>query len=1180
MLKFLTSRTLLGAIGIAALCTLIYILGPLFAFGEARPLESATARWGLIGLIVALWIGRRIFAFLQARQAARKLTEGMIQAPAQAAPDASAEEIATLGNRFKEAVAVLNASKGKSGRLNLYDLPWYVIIGPPGAGKTTALINSGLHFPLAERFGPEAIRGIGGTRDCDWWFTDDAVLIDTAGRYTTQDSDANVDQASWHGFLGLLKKYRKRRPINGILIAISISDLMTQSEQERLDHVRAIRARLAELEEQFGIRFPIYVMFTKCDLISGFSEYFDDLGQSDRSQVWGTTFPYSDDPEADILGLFDDEFDKLGARLKDRMLERVNRESDPRRRVLIHGFPKQVSLLKPQIGSFLKDVFAGNRYESAPLLRGFYLVSGTQEGTPVDRLLGSLSRTFGLAEGAVPQPRGPGKSYFITNLLRDVAFGEAGLAGTNRKLERRLSALNGAGYVAVGLAVIAAVATWLYSYSQVSGDLEQASANAANAKEQLASISASNLDPLAVVPALDELRNIPGGYADELEDSGRWQFGLSQDRKIGDISKLSYRRLLEQAYLPRILLRLEAQLARGAASPDYTYEALKAYLMLDSKDHYNPDAIRAFLELDWIANLRREVSTEQRTALTEHLVALLERRVVPLPLPLDDTVIRRARNEIRSLPLEDRIYGRLKRTMAVDGKGFNPRQAAGGSLSDLVFVRKSGTPMNEALPPVFTKAAYQKVFVSESRATTKAVADEAWWILGEDEKLSVKREEQLLAGVRDRYLEEFAKTYSDLLLDIGLAPFTTPKEATAIFSVLSREEDSPLLQLLNGISAETTLDELGSDASITARVESGAAEAMQKLRDVIGSRSQQAEGLTDLVVSNNVSQRFRSLNQLVAGEEGAAKPVDRLIGLFAELFAYMSTVANEAAGGAIPPHVQSQGQAVLQQMRLEAERQPEMLVGEMLDTSVQRSVAITTGGLRAYLNDLWQSGPLAECQQAVSGRYPISQSSSQTIRLDDFGQYFGYGGTVETFFNTHLKAYVDTSRIPWRPKQTGNIPIKMNSNALRAFEYADTIKRTFFRQGSKQPSVSFDLRPLEMDTRLSQFLLDLEGKQISYEFGPKNTAYMQWPGPEPGSEIRLEMRERQSGRTMMSRSQGPWAWFRLLDGSQMRSTNVSERFEVTFTVDGHTAIYDLTARSAFNPFSLSQLRNYQCPSQL
>ena len=112
-------------------------------------------------------------------------------------------------------------------------------------------------------------------------------LIDTAGRYTTQDSDEAVDAASWKGFLGLLKKYRRRQPINGALIAISLADLSTQSESDRIANARAIRKRIRELHDELGVRFPIYVLFTKTDLVAGFVEFFDDLGREDRNQVWG-----------------------------------------------------------------------------------------------------------------------------------------------------------------------------------------------------------------------------------------------------------------------------------------------------------------------------------------------------------------------------------------------------------------------------------------------------------------------------------------------------------------------------------------------------------------------------------------------------------------------------------------------------------------------------------------------------------------------------------------------------------------------------------------------------------------------------------------------------------------------------------------------------------------------------
>ena len=138
------------------------------------------------------------------------------------------------------------------------------------------------------------MRGVGGTRNCDWWFTDEAVLIDTAGRYTTQDSDQAVDGAAWLGFLRLLKKHAAAPAAQRRAGRDQPADLPLLGETERQAHARAIRRRVRELHDELGVRLPVYVLFTKADLIAGFIEFFDDLGKEEREQVWGMTFPLDD----------------------------------------------------------------------------------------------------------------------------------------------------------------------------------------------------------------------------------------------------------------------------------------------------------------------------------------------------------------------------------------------------------------------------------------------------------------------------------------------------------------------------------------------------------------------------------------------------------------------------------------------------------------------------------------------------------------------------------------------------------------------------------------------------------------------------------------------------------------------------------------------------------------------
>ena len=202
-------------------------------------------------VLLLIWLGVNLLLDLRRSASATRRWPPASPRPTPAQDAAAADEVAALGDKLKTSLALLRKARGTQGYL--YEQPWYVIIGPPGAGKTTALLNAGLKFPLAAEMGQGAVAGVGGTRLCDWWFTEEAVLIDTAGRYTTQDSDAGVDKAGWEGFLDLLKRTRQRQPLNGVIVAIALADIAAAPREERLAHARAIRKRIKELTARLGL---------------------------------------------------------------------------------------------------------------------------------------------------------------------------------------------------------------------------------------------------------------------------------------------------------------------------------------------------------------------------------------------------------------------------------------------------------------------------------------------------------------------------------------------------------------------------------------------------------------------------------------------------------------------------------------------------------------------------------------------------------------------------------------------------------------------------------------------------------------------------------------------------------------------------------------------------------------
>ena len=279
-------RGLSGLVGALLLSTLIWLFAP-----ALLGTESLVVRILLTAVPIVVWLVVLVVLVMLRQKRDAALISGATEtaersAKADAATLAAAEEERVIGQRLTEALGAMKSAAGAKGNY-LYERPWYVIIGPPGSGKTTAIQNSGLDFPLVAG----RVAGVGGTRNCDWWIAEQAVLIDTAGRYTTQDSDAGADKAGWERFLDLLRRERPRQPLNGVIVAFGADMLSRLDADGRQTHALAVRRRVSELEQKLGQKLPVYFLVSKVDLVVGFTEFFDDLDREARSQVWGMTFP-------------------------------------------------------------------------------------------------------------------------------------------------------------------------------------------------------------------------------------------------------------------------------------------------------------------------------------------------------------------------------------------------------------------------------------------------------------------------------------------------------------------------------------------------------------------------------------------------------------------------------------------------------------------------------------------------------------------------------------------------------------------------------------------------------------------------------------------------------------------------------------------------------------------------
>ena len=1191
-------RWVLTVAGLLLVALLIWFVGPLIAIAGKVPLGSAWIRIALIALMFAgygvrLWWKRR-----KARLRNQAMIVELGDTPVVPDPHTAlaAADVAAMEERVARALDLMRETRvGKKGEF-VYELPWYVIIGPPGAGKTTALKNSGLDFPVAHALGDEPLRGLGGTRTIEWWFTDQAVLIDTAGRYTTQDSDEAVDAQAWKGFLDLLRRYRPRQPVTGIIVAISVTDLTGADESAAVAHGRAVRARINEVQTAFGVRTPIYIVLTKLDLLAGFTEFFDDMSSHEREQVWGETWPLADaaaGPASVAVpgpqGL-EAAFDGLVERLDARVLMRVQAEQDMARRGLIFAFPQQVASLRQPLGQMLATIMRETKYEPRPFVRGFYFTSGTQFGRPIDRLLGALSARFGLplATGRAEPARG--RSYFLRDLLTKVVFPEAALAGRDPREERRarlvrLGTIGGAAAVTLLL-----LGLWTYSYVRNAALTERLGDRSTALAKQIAALPpgpVSDSDVMQVLEALEAARALPFASTAALDDrSPGFSWGIGQSGRFRVQVDGAYRNLLNRQFLPRLLLGLEDRLSALAAEPPAEgrdnraaiYAALRLYLMLGRAPGAPLDraTILAAFDDDWAERLPGEEQAPARAALHRHLATLL---AGPMQPPrLNATVIADARARVASLGPGERVYAQMLADPALRAlPEWTLAQVPGVGTSRL-FTRRSGKALTAGISGMFRRRFfYQNVVPAIGRYANQS-ADESWVTGGAatsgggllDSRAGAVKDALLTA-----YLADFTRRWDGMIDDVVVSG-ELPMDERLRMAV---RPPSPVKALFASWADETNLTPpslrqgKGSAALRVGSIFSRNIYRGMQRADQIGNAAATAPagppGPLDEVVDH-----FRWLRELNPATGPA--PIDDALNALTAV-GDTGTAARSAAGLGDPllqRDRQAGAMAATARLGQVAATMPPA-AGRLFNGFVTASTTQLNRDARAGLKTQYaaQLGP--ECRGITAMGFPFRPSPREAT-VDDFSRLFRPSGLIDTFVTTNLAGQIDMSRRNWALTQSGRA-LGLSPQAVAQLAKAARIRDLFFKPGDIRPNLRFLIEPIQVGGDASALTLTVDGAPAAFDRVNRRGVEMRWPGNAPG--VTLSVQHNGSSSPSIRQWSGDWALFRFLRDNPVSNVTAGG-LVVSVTDGGANASFRIRMLSGPSPFRLPELASFQCPTTM
>jgi type VI secretion system protein ImpL len=1103
-----------------------YIFGAIFiALAWAAKIvfrEVDALFWVAIGVTVVVVLGIALWVILKAvatRKAASAIEAGLGEAGGRnIRPDQQAE-ITAMQVEFQKAISGLKSSRlGHRGRDALGVLPWYIIIGPPGAGKTTALRSSGLQFPYAKG---GKVKGVGGTRNCDWWLTNEAIILDTAGRWSTQDDD----HEEWLAFLDLLHKTRPKKPVNGILLAVSLLDL-EGGEEEMAALAKALRDRLDEVTGRLEMVVPVYLLVTKSDLVPGFVEMFGDLRDKERGQIWGVTLPLIASPD-ERAGLLEEQlqelFDVVGQRAFTRLCD--ERRVDARHKIF--EFQQQLEGFGRNLSALVGDLFAENVYQDAPILRGVYFTSGTQEGRPIDRIMQSMASAFGIsgraaASVAVTKP----KSYFLRDVFTNVVFPDQAAAVRSTRVMRKQRMQK----IAITVGAFALAAGFLFL------PIRSYSTNSGYAKDVLHAI-----DKLAVSRASKDGLGLPTAQA--LESIEEMAKSLAEGESGSVLFPRSAVTKQLHIAIERLLVRpiIRADLAKAASTSGLgasdLMDALILHLLL-TQDKQPDEPTTGTDRWEGGVKLAAEKASARWVSLTNQSAGGRAPRVV-------ENLVKFYAGRIKD-PADmidrDKKFVNYARTILI-GAGDDPLAEIINDPSmprDLKSIDLLGsalvmlTPQQQqpakgakkeiAVRGAFTPDGYTAVKKRLHQLEKAQDDDENSWILGKERKVHDAR---AIARIQAEYYVQYIAAWKRFLLTLSVREPSSLEDARSLIKKLNAEK--PFEAAWKNISENLVLKD-----------ESLADKAMGLLKGAVDKKT---GGKTKNVKLGRDKDRERDADDDEEERDPGAKQVEAA---FVNLMRFGSVkptgfekygqILTELAGAmgdqGMPPDVKAFQTAV----RNARTNLSNLIAGyddggweqgmleKILMPPLRGAEVAVVGATADSANRKWCETVFVAFDQLLGGKYPFATTrTAGEARIADIEKFFQPNtGTLWQYYNDSLANDIERVGNMFRMKDGAGVHYRDEflKFLTRAAELTSAI---FAREPTKMGiTVGVHIRP---SPQYSKIILDLGPKKITGLNAIDRWDEFVWPVRR--ASLRLFVKNDEI-ETIGPRDEGEWAFFYLL----------------------------------------------------
>ena len=1111
-------------------------------------LRIALALLGLIAAAVTVW-------FLHKKKRSEEGAEGT---------GAQASGSDDLDLLVREAVRRLkNSTLGRGAKLG--SLPLVFLLGDPASTKTTTIIHSSLD--------PELLAGqvyrdteVLPTTTANIWYTRQAIFVDPAGSVMGE-----ADR--WKRLVRLVQPGRfssagkRSQAPRAALVCFDCENFLPPGTSETVvSAARRLAVRLHEVSQSLGISFPVYVLFTKLDRISFFTEFARGMGKDEAAEVLGATLPmrslgtgvYAEEETRRLTKALDEIFYSLA----ERRLLLLPREHEKDKLPSIYEFPRELKKFRTLLVQFLVDLARPSHLSSNPFLRGFYFTgvrpvvvedvvasapAPVEEAEPAfdagaTRIFSGVRSQPQAPAARAPSSRRVPQWAFLSGLFNDVlmkdrvALATSG-ASSQVNFLRRIAL---AAAVFVGVVCLFGFGISFWRNHALEKDVQEAVADLRTTQTGPNQTGQNQVANLSDLQKLDRLRRqlvtLSSYQSDGVPLGMRWGLYVG-DQIYPDARRVYFDRFGQLLFADtqgRLLEVLRALPDKPGPNDKYdvTYNDLKAYLITTSNhEKSTKEFLTPVLMGHWKTG--RDIDADRLALAASQFDFYSTELAAENPFPANNTptTVEQARAYLRNFAGIEHFYSLLLAKASQNNRdlSFNDQ------FADAAGVVVSSHKVKGA----FTRGGFLVAKDALKQPSSYLTNEE--WVLGKTVATDFDPT-KLQKDLTDRYYTDFVGEWHTVLQTSSVVGYKDFKDADKKLEKLT-SPTSPLLELFYFISHNTAVD--ASDVS----------------DPFVPVQAVEPPGPPD-----KLPDQFKlpSNKDYVTALAKLQSDVDALANSAGPVDPTLATQTTAAAGEAKVAATATVGD------RVDRKFGNENTVRQLLEEPILNAEALLT----RVPGDSANGAGKSFCGQfaGITNKYPLRPDSPQDLSVDELNTIFAPPkGALWTFYDSNLKQYLIKNGSRYVAVDSGTL--KLSHAFVDFFNRAAQLSDALYASGSPPPHFSYTLR--QMPSNLEGVVLKIGTETL--EGSGKEKTFV-WTGAPEDIQVTSK-----SGDTLDSFN-GPWAVFKFVARAHQLGSNNLEWIQesngrpITLP-NGLQKSYDYQLRvPGANPFV--DLQGMRCVSQV